>query len=355
MIAPLPTATSSSVGLRREERVLLVVKSHELLMFLPDLSTDRKNFASHEFFHQDPETLGTGWNALLREFRPTVLISCWNTPALPRDWLVESDCSLRYVCHLAGSVRHLVPRVFLERGGLVTNWGAMAGETVAEHALLLALSALRRQPDWQSVISGPVPQPYLSPMLRLRTRTLRRRRVGVHGFGNVARSLIDLLKPFQVEVSVFSEGVPTALIRNSGATPCDSLRELAQHSEVFFECEALTPLSKGSVNAAVLDALPDAAVFINVARGALVDETALHAAASDGRISIALDVLKEDPINPNSPFLALPGAVISPHIAGPTLDLLPECGRKALENLSSYLAGGTPEALVNLDTYDRST
>lgn len=340
----------------RQDRILVAVRQHELDMFLPDADERWEALAPHAVRHEELEEMTAGkWERLLRDFRPTVLISCWNTPSLPSPWVGEEDCPLRYVCHLAGTVRALVPRLFLERGGLVTNWGGLAGETVAEHALLLALSSLRRQPAWPSLIAGPEPEPYVSPMLRLRTRTLHRRRVGLHGFGHVARALIGLLKPFAAEIVVFSEGVPGALMKAAGTTPCASLRELAARSEVFFECEALTPSSAGSVDAKIIAALPAAAVFVNVARGALVDESALLTAAREGRIHIALDVVQDDPIRASSPFLGLPDAVLSPHIAGPTLDLFPECGRRALDDLSRYLQGQPPETRVTLDLYDRST
>ncbi|MFA6961546.1 MAG: NAD(P)-dependent oxidoreductase [Opitutaceae bacterium] len=353
MISPLSSAVLP-VRQPREERVLLAVKHSEMEMFLP--SIDWEKLTPHTRLHENLETMdATEWEALLRNFQPTVLISCWNTPPLPSNWLAEPDCPLHYICHLAGTVRSLVPRIFLERGGLITNWGGLAGETVAEHALLLALSALRRQPCWPDIISGPAPQPYVSPMLRLHTRTLRRRRVGLHGFGHVARALMSLLKPFDVEIAVFSDGVPASLIKTAGAVPCASLRELAGRSEVFFECESLTPRSTGSVNTEVIAALPRDALFVNVARGALVDEDALLVAARENRVRIALDVVSTDPIRPDSPFLDVPDAVLSPHIAGPTGDLFPECGRQAINNLSRYLNGQPTETRVTLDLYDRAT
>jgi phosphoglycerate dehydrogenase-like enzyme len=336
---------------RATERVLFALGDGERGDFFPD-GPPQVPGAENRWRPAGPLT-AAGWAALLEEFRPTALVSCWSTPALPPGFVAENS-PLRYVCHLVGSVRNLVPRAFLERGGLVTNWGPLVGDTVAEHALLLALAALRRQPGWNGVIAQPRVTPWRNATARLKTRTLIGRRVGIYGFGHVARSLIKMLRPFGVDIACFSAGVPDALLAETDVAPCSSLRELAVRSDVFFACEALNPRTRQSIDAAVLAALPDEAVFVNVGRGALADEPALLSEAAAGRIAVALDVVTHEPLGPDSPA-AHSGALLSPHIAGPTHDRLPDCGRHALANLDRYLRGEPLEALVTPELYDRST
>jgi phosphoglycerate dehydrogenase-like enzyme len=347
-LAPAPLQKKASTN----ERVLFAIGAHERADFFPGLSTDFPGAESRWL----PETgFRPGqWQSCLEDFRPTVLVSCWSTPAVPVAFAAAGS-PLNYVCHLVGSTRALVPRVFLERGGLLTNWGGLAGETVAEHALLLALSALRKQPGWAPLINGPRVNPWRSGTMRLRTRTLFGRRVGIHGFGHVARSLVRLLQPFGVQISAYSPGVPDDIMRAAGVMPRRSLVELAGSSEIFFECEALTPLTHASIDREVLAALPDQAVFVNVGRGRLVDEPALLAEAQSGRIQIALDVVTHEPLGPDSPAAAISGAVLSPHIGGPTHDRFVECGRLALNNIALYLRAEALESQVTLELYDRST
>lgn len=289
---------------------------------------------------------------MLRWLRPEIVLTCWSTPRLPEAWLAEDDCPLRYVCHLTGSVKRLVPRGFIERGGIVSNWGGLAAEPVAEHALLLALAALRNLGAWSEVIGKNVAGQESS---LLGTRSLLGRRVGIHGFGEVARALVRLLRPFRASIRAFSKGVPEAVFHAEGVEPCSSLKELFAGSQVLFECEALTPATEGIVDAGVLAALPDGAVFVNVGRGHLVDEVALLREAAGGRIRLALDVVREEPLSPSSPLLRAPGAVLSPHIGGPTADLYPRFGDFALANIGRFLRGESPEARVTLEIYDRST
>ncbi len=287
------------------------------------------------------------------ELEPEIVLTGWSTPRLAEGWAAERGGSLKYVCHLAGSVRHLVPRGFLERGGLVTTWGDIPSGAVAEQALLLALAALRNLPGWSAVIQQRAEAG--SHIERLHTRTLFGRSVGLHGFGRVARALLTLLRPFGVTVYAYSAGVPEAMMRAAGVTPCDSIELLCSRSEVLFECEALTPTTAGSITAAALAALPDGAVFVNVGRGGLVDEAALLRECTAGRLRAALDVVVSEPLVPNSAFCRVENAVLSPHIAGPTFDQYPEIGAHAVANIARYLAGETPLATLSLAEYDRAT
>jgi phosphoglycerate dehydrogenase-like enzyme len=291
------------------------------------------------------------WPNFLREAQPVILLTGWGTPPLRADWLESPACPLRYLCHLTGSVRKVVPRSFIERGGLVTNWGSFAGQFAAEHALLLVLASLRNLNAWRPFIAQPVKS---REPESLGTRSLFGRRVGLHGFGNIARALASLLRPFGVSLHAFSTGVPEAMIRSAGVEPCASLPELFRRSEILFECEALTPATERSVSADLLRLLPDGAVFVNVGRGRVVEEPALVREAASGRICVALDVTTED-MTEHSELLQLPQAILSPHVAGPTHDQYRHCAGLARQNIARFLCGEPPTARVTLEIYDRST
>ncbi|PTX93012.1 hypothetical protein DB345_15350 [Spartobacteria bacterium LR76] len=288
--------------------------------------------------------------ALLRSIGPQVVVTSWSTPPFPKETLAEVS-TLQYVCHTSGSVRNLLPRPLLEQGLLVTNWGTLAADTVAEHALLLILSGLRRSPEWPDIIAGKrrwQPSP-------IRTRTLYGKRVGIHGFGNVARSLVQLLRPFAARISAFSTGVPLSHFTEYDVTPSESLEMLFASNDVIVDCEALNARTQGSVSRTVMELMPPGALFVNVGRGAIADETAIADLAASGRVYAALDVYKVDPIAPDSPLHAVDSIVKSPHIAGPTSDQFPRCGELALQNIAAFLRGDPVSAKVTLEIYDRAT
>jgi phosphoglycerate dehydrogenase-like enzyme len=288
------------------------------------------------------------WEKLLLELNPEILVTAWDTPPLPEAWVGRPDLSLRYVCHLTGGLAGQIPRTLLENGVLVSNWGIAISHTIAEQAVLLTLGALRSLPLWGTMMTLPADR-----IARLRTRSLRGNRVGLHGFGGIAREIARLLTPFQVEISAYSSGAPHELFSDLGVHRCDSLEELFSGSDILIECEVLTARTRGSVTADLLALLPEDAVFVNVGRGAVVDEKALIALAQAGRIRVGLDVFTAEPLPADSPFFEIPNALLSPHVAGPTWDEFRTCGAFALANVERYLRGEPVEGKVTLEIYDR--
>ncbi len=336
------------------EKILFALTAESKKQYLPLFSSI--GFKALDYDWIDISSIDApAWEKALFQIKPTVLVTCWGTPAIPESFARSPDLSLRYICHLAGGVKPMIPRHLIERGVLVSNWGTSISYAVAEHAILLVLAALRNLPTWNSFLDQWPDKitPFACSVLH--TRSLRGRRVGLHGFGAIARELVAMLKPFQVELASYSSGVPRSLFEQHGVRCCDSLEELFSGSEVLIECEALTSRSRGSVTEKILRLLPEDAVFVNVGRGRVVDEGALARLASEGRLNVGLDVYDQEPLSLDSPLRQTPHTLLSPHIAGPTLDGFPILSRFAVENIRRYLDGGKIQGLVTLDAYDRST
>ena len=336
------------------ERILIALSESERNQFWPDFNAE--DFAPVQISWVQPEDLASPekWLHLLEEVRPTVLVSAWSTPRIPFERLSQESGFLRYVCYVCGSVKNVVPREFIARGGLVTNWGSLASHAVAEHALLLILASLRNLPAWYpasraSDIKGQ------GKTCALQTRSLRGRSVGIHGFGHIARELVRLLRPFDVTCMAFSKNVPDEEIRARGILPCASLENLFAQNRIVVECEALNAATLGMVTRRHFELMPQGGVFVNVGRGAVVDEAAMLQLAARGRIQVASDVFINEPVPPDSPIHQIPNLIASPHIAGPTADLYSQCGDLALSNIRNYLAGEPLAARVDLEIYDRST
>jgi phosphoglycerate dehydrogenase-like enzyme len=336
----------------RPLRILAALSDEERKLFLAGIAAEFEQLPAGFRWLDGSELKIEGWAERLRSLSPDILMTAWQAPPLPATWIESPDCPLQYVCHITGSVRRLVPRSFLLKGGRVTNWGSLAAAPVAEHALLLGLAGLRNLAAWRPFMNrAPVDR----SIEKLGTRSLFGRRVGLHGFGAIARELVSLLKPFRTSIAAYSAGVPASAMRDLGVEHCASLHELFARSDVLFGCEALTPETEGTVTAAVLAALPDGAVFVNVGRGRIADENAVIHEARRGRIRVTVDVVTHEPIAPDSPWLEVEGVLVSPHIGGPTLDLYPNFGRHALDNIRRFLNREPLVSAVTVETYDRST
>lgn len=291
--------------------------------------------------------------AQILRLNPEVLVTCWSTPRLPEAWLMSPECNVRYICNLTGSVRHFLPRAFIERGGLVTNWGDLPSAAVAEHAILLALAALRNQPAWTRFFCGNMH--VTERMERVGARTLRGRPVGIFGIGWIAQRLARLLHAFDTRVSAFSADAPDSLFTQCGVSRATSLRELFSGSEVVFVCEGLSQTTALAIGTKELAALPDDAVLVNVARSGLIDENALLAELRNGRLRAGLDVFDREPLKPDSPWFSVPGVVMSPHIGGPTADQYIQCAKLAFDNIARFQRGEPLQFLVTKEIYDRAT
>ena len=341
-----------SIAPASSERILFALSESERAQFFPHFRNE--SLYSVPCVWEDPSTTNSrDWLQQLKQVRPTILVSCWVTPRLPAELLFTKALPLRYVCHAAGSVKSVVPREFISAGGLVTNWGNLVSAQVAEHALLLILACLKNLPRWYPAQNQKDHQ--WGNSAALKTRSLKGKKIGIHGFGNIARELIRLLQPFEVDCSVYSQNVPSHLILEKGATPSGSLKDLFLKNEIVVECEALTPQTRGVITEELLGLMRQDAIFVNIARGAIVDEKALAHFAAQGRIRVASDVFQTEPLPDNSALRNIKNLIVSPHIGGPTEECHSRCGEFALSNIDRYLKGHPLEGIVDLAIYDRST
>ena len=323
----------------------LCLSARELADFLPEpLLGECRQLArtSHVIDTQGLDAGGFAERVLT--LAPDVVVAGWSTPVLPDVLPAE----LRYVCYLAGSIKRMVRREHVSRGLLVSNWGRSISRTVAEGALLLTLAALRRAGYW-------VPAMHRDGAWKngvTETASLFGRRVGLHGFGNVARELIRLLRPFDVAIAVWVPETDPALYAAHGATRAASLEDLFAGSDVVVELAPLLPETQGIVTEQLLRAIRPGGAFINVARGALVDEEALVRVAKDGHIQIALDVYNTEPLPRSSTLRGLPNVTLFPHLAGPTPDRRRDAGALGVRNLRAYVRGEPLESVIGLREFD---
>ncbi len=107
-----------------------------------------------------------------------------------------------------------------------------------------------------------------------------------------------------------------------------------------------TPETEGLISAPQLALMPDDALLVNVARGALVDTDALVDATASGRIRAALDVTDPEPLPPDHPLWRTPGVLISPHVGGASSAFFPRADRLVAAQLRRFAAGEQLENII---------
>ncbi len=191
--------------------------------------------------------------------------------------------------------------------------------SVAEHALLLILALLRRFPETQENIRRGV----LGAPLGL---ALEGRTVCLVGLGGVGRALARRLQPFGVRLlGVGRRALPAAerealcvALGLAHYYPVAALHTALAEADIVVLCVPLTDETRGLIDAAALACMRPSAYLINVARGPLIDYTALREALAMGRLAgVGLDVFWTEPIPPDDPLLQYP-VIATPHVAGVT-------------------------------------
>lgn len=288
---------------------------------------------------------------VIEDSKPEILVTCWDTPICIKEWISANPNSVKYICNITGEVSRFVPRNFIENGGLVTNWGSAISDVVAESAIYLTLSALRRSKSVTVLMS----KNRSWDVDQLDHQSLVGKKVGIHGFGAVAKALVPMLKSFNTEISAYSEPIPDSDFARLGVRKSNSLEDLFANSEVLVELEALTVKTSGIIGRHLLNLIPDGGVFVNLGRGALVNEDDLVAVAKSRQIQFALDVFHSEPLSSESPLRDLENVFISPHAAGPHRDSAWRCGDFALKNIKKYVSGEPLDSVIDLKRFDQMT
>lgn len=161
------------------------------------------------------------------------------------------------------------------------------------------------------------------------------KRAGILGYGRIGVALARRLEAFGMTIGYYDplpkEGVLYQAYRSAKA--------LAEDVDILFLAAAGGQGSGHIVNAEILEALGPAGVFVNIARGWLVDEVALVDALQNGRIAAAgLDVFENEPKVPEA-LLTMDNVVLTPHIASNTNETVKAMGDCVLDNVRSWIAG----------------
>lgn len=266
--------------------------------------------------------------------RTEILVTGWGCPRLDPA-VLDAAPKLRAVLHSAGSVKSLATPELWRRGIAVSSAAVANAVPVAEYTLAMILLAgkdlfaardrLRTErafPGW-----GLVPG-----------IGNHGRRVGVIGASRIGRRVIELLRPFDLRVSLTDPYVDEAGAAGLGV-PLVGLDELLRTSDVLTIHAPETPQTRHLIGPRELALMPDGAVLINTARGGLLDHDALMAELRTGRLSAILDVTDPEPLPVDSPLYDLPNAFLTPHLAGSQGNEAARLGLAVAEEAARLLAG----------------
>ena len=284
-----------------------------------------------------------------------VLLTAWGSAPVP-EAIAQSPGQLRYICHVTGTLRDIVPLKVIQSGIPVTNWGDAPAGLVAEGAMVLLLAVMKdlqvvsqtvRDGGWgvddREVVGG----------------TLHGLNVGIYGMGVIGRRFVDLIQPFGSVLRVFD---PFVSKLPSGCIGVSSLEELFRWSEAIVIHAGLTPETRHSVNAHLLSLLPYHGIIINTARGGIIDQDALFAELEKGRLRAGLDVLDgADRLDSDDKARTWNNLILTQHqvdrsrFPGGEHRLITLAEETCIDNLSRFVTGQPLRFVMDESRYQRST
>ncbi len=266
-----------------------------------------------------------------------ILIGHWGCPTLTGEVLARAP-RLGLFAYAAGTVKWQVTDAVWERSVVVTSAAAANAVPVAEYtvaAILLANKGVFLAREMQR-----------DPSVRVSLDHTRvgncGARVGIVGASFVGRLVIEALRATDLLVSVYDPYLSVDEAAEIGVTKVDELDDLCSSVDLLSIHAPDVPATRGMVGAAQLALLHDGVTVLNTARPALVDQDALVAELTSGRLAAVLDVTEPDPLPVGHPLLMLPNAFVTPHVAGAMGNELRGLSELAVEEVERFAAGEPP-------------
>ncbi|MFK0105992.1 hydroxyacid dehydrogenase [Streptomyces sp. NPDC091217] len=266
--------------------------------------------------------------------RTEVLVTGWGCPVLDAAAL-DAAPRLRAVLHAAGSVKGFTTPEVWRRGIVVSSAAAANALPVAEYTLAMILLAGKDVFAFRDLLRTRRTFPYGDIVPGIGNF---HRRVGIVGASRIGRRLIELLRPYDLVVSLADPYVDEVEAARLGV-PLLPLDELLRTSDIVTVHAPQTPETRHLLGARELALMPDGSVLINTARGSLLDHEALIGELRTGRLTAILDVTDPEPLPADSPLFDLPGAFVTPHLAGSQGNEVARLGLTVVEEAERLLAG----------------
>jgi len=249
--------------------------------------------------------------------------------------IIEACPRLKVISKYGVGIDNIDIAAATEKGIFVINVPGMNSNAVAEMTIGLMLAVMRSIPRAGNRVrkGGWRDESFLGA-------ELAGSRIGVLGYGNIAKRVIRKLQGFDVErILVFSEFLPEDRPEYDNVYFTD-FRSVLTGADLVTVHVSLSPSTHKMIGAEQFSLMKPTAYLVNAARGPIVDEQALIEALKSGKIAgAALDVLTEEPPSKDSPLLQMDNVVITPHLGASTLRTRMESVTVAVANLVELLKG----------------
>jgi len=255
--------------------------------------------------------------------------------------MVQQASKLKLVQHQGVGYEKIDLRALGKAGIPLALCPAGTDEAVGEHTVLLMLAVLKRLIAAHTAMAAGK---WARWELRISTRDLSRKTVGLIGFGRTGRATARRLKGFDVRLIANDPYITLSeQERADFAVTLVSKETVLREADVVSLHVPLTEETRHLIGRPELEQMKPSAVLINVSRGGVIDQHAVCEALKTRRLlGAGLDVYSPEPLPPGDPLRTLENVVLTPHVAAGTLDAFRTKLKFALGNIARVMAGQEP-------------
>lgn len=262
------------------------------------------------------------------------IVLCNKTP-MTKEVLSCAE-KLKYIGLFATGFNNVDLEYTKSKNITVCNVPGYSTEAVAQHTFALILEILSRTCDYNKTVKqgdwvkSRTFSYFPIPIFELHGKTL-----GIVGLGSIGKRVAEIALAFGMKVIAYNRSIKDI----DGVTQC-SFEEVIKNADIVSLHCPLNSDSDTIMEKSAFDKMKDNSVFINTARGGLVDEYALRDALISGKLlGAGLDVLRSEPMDKDCPLLNIENCIITPHIAWASLETRKRLVGIVAENLNGFLKG----------------
>jgi phosphoglycerate dehydrogenase-like enzyme len=299
--------------------------------FTPKVLKELKKYG--ELYFNETGSRGMNKEELIRAVGGMdVLFTGWGTACVDKDVMKAAD-RLKIHAHTGGSVASFISKEEYDTGVIVLSGNDLYAQSVAEGCLCYTLCAQRRLPAYYENVKngGWRLQPgYTDGMIG--------KKIGLVGYGAIARYYAELLRWFHPELLIASGHITDEEAMKAGGRKAD-LEEIFSTCDIISLHEALNEKNRNMIDRTLLHSIKPGALLVNTARAGIVEESAFYDEVKTQRFRAALDVYHHEPLPEDDILRRLPNVFLMPHMAGPTFDMREKVTLRLLDDILAIREG----------------
>jgi lactate dehydrogenase-like 2-hydroxyacid dehydrogenase len=287
----------------------------------------------------NPDDSELDTEALLRAAQGADAIMPCHSERFPAEVIGRLPESVKIIANFSVGTDHVDLAAAKQRGVVVTNTPEVLNDATAEVTMLLMLGAARRASEGERLVRAGGWRSW-SPAFMVGTQVTGKT-VGIVGMGRVGKVVAERCRGFAMQIHYHDQVRLPAEIEQ-GAVYHQRLDDMLPHCDFITMHCPNTPETQGMINRDSIAKMKDGVIFVNAARGTIVEEDALMAALRSGKVKAAgLDVYQNEPFI-DKRWADIENVFLLPHIGSATAETRDAMGFRALDNLDAYFAGREP-------------